>query len=47
MNEPIMNTQAQAQSFLDKATTYKKLGLKAQVQHELEQARRVDPYIVQ
>ena len=47
MNEPIMNTQAQAQSFLDKATTYKKLGLKAQVQYELEQARRVDPYIVQ
>ena len=47
MNEPIMNTQAQAQSFLDKATTYKKLGLKAQVQHELEQARRVDPYVVQ
>jgi hypothetical protein len=47
MNEPIMNTQAQAQSYLDKAATYKKLGLKAQVQHELEQARRVDPYIVQ
>ena len=47
MNEPIMNTQAHAQSFLDKATTYKKLGLKAQVQYELEQARRVDPYIVQ
>ena len=38
MNEPMMNTQAQAQSFLDKATTYKKLGLKAQVQYELEQA---------
>jgi hypothetical protein len=47
MNEPIMNTQAQAQSFLDKATTYKKLGLKAQVQYELDQARRVDPYIIQ
>lgn len=47
MNEPIMNTQAQAQSYLDKAATYRKLGLKAQVQHELEQARRVDPYIVQ
>ena len=47
MNEPIMNTQAQAQSYLDKAATYKKLGLKAQVQHELEQARRVDPYIAQ
>ena len=47
MNEPLMNTQAQAQSYLDKATTYRKLGLKGQVQHELEQARRVDPYIVQ
>lgn len=47
MNEPIMNTQAQAQSYLDKAATYRKLGLKAQVQHELEQARRVDPYIAQ
>jgi len=46
MNEPIMNTQAQSQSFLDKATTYKKLGLKAQVQYEREQARRVDPYLV-
>lgn len=47
MNEPIMDTQAQAQSYLDKAETYKKLGLKAQVQFELEQARRVDPYIAQ
>ena len=47
MNEPIMNTQAQAQSYLDKAVTYSKLGLRAQVQHELEQAKRVDPYIVQ
>jgi hypothetical protein len=47
MNEPIMNTQAQAQSYLDKAETYRKLGLKAQVQYELEQARKVDPYVVQ
>jgi hypothetical protein len=47
MNEPIMNTQAQALAYLDKAMTYRKLGLKAQVQHELEQARRVDPYVVQ
>ena len=47
MNEPIMDTQAQALSYLDKAETYKKLGLKAQVQFELEQARRVDPYIIQ
>lgn len=47
MNEPIMNTQAQARSYLDKAETYTKLGLRAQVQYELEQARRVDPYIVE
>lgn len=47
MNEPMMNSQAQAQSYLDKAATYRKLGLKSQVQHELEQARKVDPYIVQ
>ena len=47
MDEPIMNTQAQAQSYLDKAVTYSKLGLRAQVQHELEQAKRVDPYVVQ
>jgi len=47
MNEPLMNTQAQAQSYLDKAETYKKLGLKAQVQYELEQAKRVDPYVAQ
>lgn len=47
MNEPIMDTQAQAQSYLDKAETYRKLGLKKQVQYELEQARKVDPYLAQ
>src|SRR6185369_8881502 len=47
MNEPIINTQAQARSYLEKAETYTKLGLRAQVQYELEQARRVDPYIVE
>jgi hypothetical protein len=47
MNEPMMNTQAQALSYLAKAETYKKLGLKAQVQYELDQAKRIDPYIVQ
>jgi hypothetical protein len=47
MNEPIMNTQAQARSYLDKAETYTKLGLRAQVRYELEQARRIDPYIVE
>jgi hypothetical protein len=47
MNEPIISTQAQARSYLDKAETYLKLGLRAQVQYELEQARKVDPYIVE
>ena len=47
MNEPMMNTQAHAQSYLDKAEMYKKLGLHAQVQYELEQARKIDPYVVQ
>ena len=47
MSEPIMTSQAQAKFYLDKAEMYKKLGLKAQVQYELEQARRVDPYIAQ
>lgn len=47
MDDPILNTQTQARAYLDKAETYTKLGLRAQVQYELEQARRVDPYIVQ
>jgi len=47
MNEPLINAQSQAQAYLDKAETYKKLGLKAQVQYELEQAKRIDPYVVQ
>lgn len=45
MNEPLINSQSQAQAYLDKAETYKKLGLKAQVQYELEQAKRIDPYV--
>lgn len=47
MDEPLLNTQAQARSYLDKAETYFKLGLRHQVQYELEQARKVDPYVVQ
>ena len=47
MNEQITNTQAQAQSLLNKAETYRKLGLNVQVQYELEQARKIDPYIVE
>lgn len=47
MNEPLINSQSQAQSHLDKAETYKKLNLDNQVRYELEQARKLDPYIVQ
>jgi hypothetical protein len=47
MYEPIINSQSQAQSHLEKAETYKKLGLFNQVRHELEQAKQLDPYIVQ
>ena len=47
MNEPIINSQSQAQSYLDKAETYNKLGLDGQVRHELEQAKQLDPYIAQ
>ena len=47
MNEPIINSQSQAQAHLEKAETYKKLGLDGQVRYELEQAKQLDPYIVQ
>jgi hypothetical protein len=47
MNEPIINSQSQAQLHLEKAETYKKLGLDGQVRYELEQAKQLDPYIVQ
>ena len=46
MNETFANSQSQALSYLEKAESYKKLGLKAQVQHELEQAKRIDPYVI-
>jgi hypothetical protein len=47
MNEPLINSQSQAQAHLEKAETYKKLGLDGQVRYELEQAKQLDPYIVQ
>lgn len=47
MNEPIINSQSQAQSHLEKAETYNKLGLDGQVLYELEQAKQLDPYILQ
>lgn len=47
MNEPIINSQSQAQTHLEKAETYKKLGLDGQVRYELEKAKQLDPYIVQ
>ena len=47
MDQPITDSQSRAQALLDKAEMYKKLGLKAQVQHEMEQAKRIDPYIAQ
>ena len=47
MNEPIINSQSQAQSHLEKAETYNKLGLDGQVLYELEQAKSLDPYILQ
>jgi len=46
MNETLPNSESQAASYLEKAETYKKLGLKAQVQYEMEQAKGIDPYIV-
>jgi hypothetical protein len=46
MNETFANSQSQALSSLEKAEGYKKLGLKAEVRHELEQAKRIDPYII-
>jgi hypothetical protein len=47
MDQPLTNSQSLTQSFIEKAEMYNKLGLKAQVQYELEQARRIDPYITQ
>lgn len=47
MNESSHISTSLALHYLEQAETYKKLGLRAQVQHELERARGIDPYIVQ
>ena len=47
MNESSRISTSLARHYLEQAETYKKLGLKAQVQHELERARGIDPYIAQ
>lgn len=47
MNESPRISTSLALHYLEQAETYKKLGLKAQVLHELERARGLDPYIAQ
>jgi len=47
MNEPIISSQSRAQLHMEKAETYRKLGLDRQVRYELEQAKQLDPYVVQ
>src|ERR1041384_5515441 len=47
MNESSRISTSLALHYLEQAETYKKLGLKAQVRHELERARGLDPYIAQ
>ena len=47
MNESSRISTSLALHYLEQAETYKKLGLKAQVRHELERARGIDPYIAQ
>ena len=47
MNEPIISSQSRAQLHMEKAETYRKLGLDRQVRYELEQAKQFDPYVVQ
>lgn len=47
MSEPMIDSQSKAQAHLDKAETYSKLGLQNQVQHELNQAKQLDPYVSQ
>jgi len=47
MSEPMIDAQSKAQSYLDKAETYNKLGLHNQVQHELNLAKQLDPYVAQ
>jgi len=47
MNESSSISTSPAWHYLEQAETYKKLGLKAQVRHEMERARGIDPYIAQ
>ncbi|HEX9386247.1 MAG TPA: hypothetical protein VF918_08000 [Anaerolineales bacterium] len=47
MTESSRISTSLALHYLEQAETYKKLGLRAQVRHELERARGLDPYIAQ
>ena len=47
MNESPRISTSLALHYLEQAETYKKLGLKAQVLHELDRAKGIDPYIAQ
>jgi hypothetical protein len=47
MNESSRISTSLALHYLEQAETYNKLGLKAQVLHELDRARGIDPYIAQ
>jgi hypothetical protein len=46
MSDVAIEPQAQALDHIQKAESYKKLGLNAQVQHELWEAQRIDPAVV-
>jgi hypothetical protein len=46
MSNVAIEPQAQAINHIQKAESYKKLGLNAQVQHELWEAQRLDPMVV-
>jgi len=46
MSDAAIEPQAQALDHIQKAESYKKLGLNAQVQHELWEAQRLDPAVV-
>ena len=46
MSDAVIEPQVQALDHIQKAESYKKLGLSAQVQHELWEAQRLDPSIV-
>jgi hypothetical protein len=41
-----VDPKAQAVVHIEKAEGYKKMGLNAQVQHELSEAKRLDPDVV-